>query len=111
MNILKQIENILCSQVTPLDNFLNTEPFEPETDYKLEQNSPFSCSLGENKTLNDSEIREAIQNTPDLTEDLEMKQMSQSEFYQLSYMDCLPSQDKEILARTRVIRKLNIGRK
>lgn len=110
MNILKQIKDTLCNQGTPLENFLGTEPFNPETDYKIEKCEPLAYDLGENNPLSNDDIKEAIHQAPNMIEELEMKQMSQTDFYQLSYEDCLPVQESS-LKRTRINRKQNVGRK
>ncbi len=73
------------------NSILGTMPFKKETDYKIEKYSPLAYPLGENKSLGDENIKEAIHNIPDISDEVEIKQMSKTDFYQLSYMDCLPN--------------------
>lgn len=90
-------------------SILGTMPFDKETDYKIEEYSPLAYPLGKNKGLNNEDIREAIQNIPDLSNEVELQQMSETDFYQLSYMDCLPSVGNSV-TRQRT-KKLKKGRK
>ncbi len=78
------------------NSILGTMPFDKETDYKIGQYSPLAYPLGKNKSLNNENIREAIQNMPDLSNEVELQQMSETDFYQLSYMDCLPNVENSV---------------
>lgn len=80
---------------------LGATPFEKETDYKIEKYSPLSYPLGENKCLSDESIKEAIHNIPDINDEIKLKQMSKTDFYQLSYMDCLPNKRTKKLIKQR----------
>lgn len=86
----KKIKMLLHSKVES-NSVLGNFSFPEETDYKIEQYSVLAYPLGKNKALSNDDIRDAIHNTPDMSKELELKQMSEIDFYQLSYEDCLPN--------------------
>lgn len=74
-------------------------PFEKKTDYKIDKYSSLAYPSVENKCLDDENIKEAIHNIPDMIDEIEIKQMSKTDFYQLSYIDCLPNKGTKKLIK------------
>jgi len=89
---LIKIKNIfLNKKIKGRNKYLGTIPFDKETDYKIEKHSSIADTLRENECLSNENIREAIHNISDINNEIELEQMSKTDFYQLSYMDCLPN--------------------
>ena len=86
------IKNFLSKKIyskTGNNSVLGIIPFFQKTDYKIGQYSILTYLLGENKDLSNVDIRNAIYNIPDMSKELELKPMSEIDFYQLSYEDLL----------------------